>query len=597
MKSDEIRKKFIAFFEKRRHAVIPSASLIPENDPSVLFNTAGMQPLVPYLLGEKHPLGNRLVNFQKCLRTNDLDEVGDNTHLTFFEMMGNWSLGDYFKKDAIKWSYELLTNKEEGFGLDPNRLYVTVFEGDENAPKDSEAAEIWKKYMPEERIYFLGAKDNWWSPGDNGPCGPDTEMFYDVTKEGLGDLSHEEFVKANDQGGVVEIWNDVFMEYEKKNGKIIGKLQNKNVDTGSGFERITAVVQGKNNVFETDIFLPIINKIKEISGNLDAETNKSHKIIADHLRAAVFLIGDGSVPSNKDQGYVLRKLIRRAADHSRILKIKYHLIKELCSKIIDTYKNAYPYLLEKKIEIQALIDKEFQSFEEVLNKGIKVFQQKFAGRRAGEQITGVEAFELTSTYGLPFEVIKFLADDPTWQLIINEESYLEEQKKHQEKSRSGSEQKFKGGLGGTGIMETKYHTATHLLNAALREVLGDHIIQKGSNITSERMRFDFAHPLKMTDEEKKKVENLVNKKIDDELPVTYKEMPKGEAEKTGAIHSFGDKYGDVVKVYSIGNEGNFFSREFCGGPHVENTSELGHFKILKEEAVSAGVRRIKAVLE
>lgn len=588
MTSSEIRKRFISFFEKRGHAVLPSASLVPENDPSVLFNTAGMQPLVPYLLGEKHPLGTRLVNFQKCVRTGDIDDIGDNTHATFFEMMGNWSLGDYFKEDAIKWSYELLTSKEEGFGLDPKRLYVTVFEGDENAPRDEEAAEIWKKLIPENRIYYRPADKNWWSPGDNGPCGPDTEMFYDLTKHGLGDMTLEEYLKADDEQKVVEIWNNVFMEYIKKDGKVVGKLEKKNVDTGSGFERITMVLQNKDNIFDTDLFLPIIQKIEEFT---TADNVKAKRIIADHLRAAVFLIGDGVLPGNKDQGYILRRLLRRSVRYADTLNMKHGSLFWIADTIVTEYKDAYPLLITQKEHIKTEIDKEESKFRSTLEKGIKEFEHM-----ATKDISGEEAFLLLSSYGFPLDLIKELAKEKG--IKVDEKGFDEEFKKHQDLSRTGSEQKFKGGLSGTGEMETRYHTATHLLNAALREILGTHISQKGSNITSERMRFDFSHPQKMTDEEKKKVEDLINQKIKEAHPVTFKEMPKEEAEKIGAVHAFGDKYGDIVKVYSIGNESDgYFSQEFCGGPHVSNTSEIGHFKITKEEAVSQGVRRIKAVLE
>ncbi len=591
MKSSEIRQRFISFFEKRGHAILPSASLVPENDPSVLFNTAGMQPLVPYLLGEKHPLGARLVNFQKCVRTGDIDDIGDNTHATFFEMMGNWSLGDYFKEEAIKWSFELLTSKEDGFGLDPKRLYVTVFEGDENAPCDVEAAAIWKKYLPENRIYYRPADKNWWSPGDNGPCGPDTEMFYDVTADGVGDLSLEEYIKADDDQKLVEIWNDVFMEYIKKDGKVIGKLEKKNVDTGSGFERVTMVLQGKDNIFDTDIFEPVMQKITSFIPEGKNQDVRAERIIADHIRAAVFLIGDGVLPSNKDQGYVLRRLIRRSVRQSDLLGMKHGSLFWIADAVVQTNQDAYPLLLTQKEHIKKEIDDEEHKFRSTLDKGMKEFD-----RLSTSDISGTDAFLLFSSYGFPIDIIKELAQEKG--ISIDQKGFENEFKKHQELSRSGSDQKFKGGLAGTGIAETRYHTATHLLNAALREVLGTHVMQKGSNITAERMRFDFSHPQKMTEEEKKKAEDLVNMKIKEAHPVTFKEMPKEEAEKIGAIHTFGDRYGDIVKVFSIGNETDgFFSREFCGGPHVSNTSELGTFKIVKEEAVSAGVRRIKAVLE
>ena len=592
MTSSEIRKRFISFFEKRGHAVLPSASLVPENDPSVLFNTAGMQPLVPYLMGEKHPLGKRLVNVQKCVRTQDIEEVGDKTHDTFFEMLGNWSLGDYYKEEAIQWSYELLTSKEEGFGLDPNRLYITIFGGNEDAPKDTESFEIWKKYVPEHRIYFLtwnGKKEpNWWAAGDNGPCGPDTEMFYDVTEHGLGDMTKEEYLKADEEQKVVEIWNDVFMQYEKKDNKVIGTLKNKNVDTGSGLERIAMAIQGKDNIFETDLFVPLMEKIDEFT---TVQNTVSKRILADHIRTSVFMIGDGVTPSNTDQGYILRRLLRRAVLHADKLQMKHGSLLWLSETVIEKYKDTYPELEERKETIKQEIDKEEQKFRKTLEKGMKEFE-----RMSGNDISGSEAFLLLSSYGFPIDLTKELAHEKG--ISVDEKGFEEEFKRHQELSRTGSEQKFKGGLSGSGEIETRYHTATHLLNAALREVLGNHVSQKGSNITSERLRFDFSHPEKMTDEQKRQVENLINQKIKEAHPVTFKEMPKEEAEKIGATHAFGDKYGDMVKVYSIGKEADgYFSREFCGGPHVSNTSELGTFKILKEEAVSQGIRRIKAVLE
>jgi alanyl-tRNA synthetase len=590
MKNSEIRKRFLNFFEKREHAIIPSASLVPENDPSVLFTTAGMQPLVPYLLGEKHPKGTRLANFQKVVRTVDIDEVGDNTHLTFFEMMGNWSLGDYFKKEAITWSYELLTSKEEGFGLDPSRLYVTCFEGDENAPKDTESAEIWQSLgIPEERIYFMDASNNWWSPGDNGPCGPDTEMFYDV-KGNLNLTSKEDFIAADDKQEVVEIWNDVFMEYRKKDGKIVGKLESKNVDTGSGFERIAAVLQGKETVFDTDIFQPIIDKIKKLSSNYD---DVSGKIIADHLRAAVFMISDGVIPSNTDQGYVIRRLLRRAIKNAKSIEIQDSDMGEILEIIITTNLESYPDLNKNKEHIVAVFTKEAQSFNKTLEKGLKQLEKIV---EKDDVLDGETAFTLFSTYGFPKELIKEAAEERN--LSFNEDSFDEAMKTHQEASKTASEGKFKGGLAGAGEQEQKYHTATHLLHAALREVLGDHVEQKGSNITAERLRFDFSHSEKMTDEQKEQVTKWVNEKIQKKLPMVREEMSLVEAKSKGAIGLFADKYGDVVSVYSmVTKDGVVISRELCGGPHVENTSALGTFRIKKEEASSAGIRRIKAVLE
>lgn len=582
MKSNEIRDRFLQFFEKRGHTIIPSASLIPENDPSVLFNTAGMQPLVPYLLGEKHPSGAvRLVNSQKCVRTTDIDEIGDNTHATFFEMLGNWSLGDYFKEYAIKWSFEFLTDKEEGLGLDPKRLYVTVFEGDENAPKDTEAFEIWKKYIPENHIYYMGASSNWWSPGDNGPCGPDSEMFYDVTKDGLGDMTREEYLKADDDQKVVEIWNDVFMEYEKKDGKVVGKLAQKNVDTGSGLERVAMVLQGSDNIYETDLLRPII---AAISG--DGET-KAKRIVADHMRTAVFMIADGVIPSNTDRGYILRRLLRRAVRYSDSFVLSEGL-QSLVDDVVRIYAKTYPNLPNDAARIKNEIQKEEEKFRATLERGMKEFE-KLTG-----EISAKEAFNLYQSYGFPFELTKELASEKN--IPIDENGFKEEMKKHREISAAGSEQKFKGGLGDTSEKSTQYHTATHLLHKALREVLGDHVFQKGSNITPERMRFDFSHPEKMTDEQKKKVEDLVNQKIQEALPVSYEDVTLDEAKARGAMGLFEAKYGDTVRVYTVGKGEKKWSVEICGGPHVKNTSELGHFKIAKEEAVAQGIRRIKAVL-
>lgn len=592
MQSSEIRKRFLAFFEKRGHAIIPSASLVPENDPSVLFNTAGMQPLVPYLLGEKHPLGTRLANFQKCVRTGDIDDIGDNTHITCFEMMGNWSLGDYFKKDAINWSFELLTSKTEGFGLDPQRLYVTCFEGDENAPRDEESASIWKDIFEKngvtgERIYFMPAKNNWWSPGDNGPCGPDTEMFYDLTGEFTKGMTKDEYLKADDAQKVVEIWNDVFMEYLKKDGKVIGKLDRQNVDTGSGFERITMTLQGKTNIFDTDLFSGLMSVSKTLVGD-----NRSQRIVSDHIRTSTFMIADGVTPSNTDQGYILRRLIRRAVFKTDKRSLSKESIISLVEAVLAVYEGVYHNLKAQKAFIIDEISKEAERFAKTIEQGVKEFEK--IGK--GSQISGEEAFLLFSSYGFPVEMTIELAKAKG--LTVDIDSFKEEFKKHQDLSRSGSEQKFKGGLAGTGVIETRYHTATHLLHKALREVLGTHVSQKGSNITAERLRFDFTHPTKMTDEEKKKVEDIVNAQIEAGLTVHKVVMPKAEAEKTGALHFFGDKYGDMVSVYYMGDsiEGAF-SKEFCGGPHVENTKELGMFKIQKEEAVAQGIRRIKAVLE
>ena len=595
MQSKDIRNRFLKFFEKRGHSIIPSASLVPENDPSVLFTTAGMQPLVPYLLGEKHPKGKRLVNSQKCVRTQDIEEVGDNTHDTFFEMLGNWSLGDYFKEDAIKWSYEFLTSKEEGLGLDPDRLYVTVFEGDENAPKDNKSAEIWKSVgVSEERIYFQGTEDNWWSPGDNGPCGPDTEMFYDVTEEGLGDMTYKEFKKADNAQKVVEVWNDVFMEYDKKDGKIIGKLAQKNVDTGAGLERLAMVMQKTNNVFDTDLFSGIMSKINSVA---NIENNKARRIVADHIRTSVFMVSDGVVPSNTDRGYILRRLLRRAVRYADMLGMEEGTFPPLIDVVIEKYENVYPELKENNEKIKEEISKEVLKFRKTLGKGLREFEKLSAGDLSADVgISGKDAFLLFSTYGFPIDMTKELAEGKG--ISVDEESFNEEFKKHQELSRKSAGQKFKGGLSDTSEKSVKYHTATHMLHKALRDVLGEHVLQKGSNITPERLRFDFSHGEKMTKEEIKKVEDIINKKIKESLPVLYEDISIDEARSRGALGVFNDKYGDMVRVYQIGNKDTgIFSLEICGGPHVKNTSELGYFKIKKEEASSAGVRRIKAVLE
>lgn len=579
MTSSEIRQRFLNFFAKRGHAILPSASLVPKNDPSVLFNTAGMQPLVPYLMGEKHPLGNRLASCQKCVRTGDIDDVGDARHLTFFEMLGNWSLGDYFKQDAIKWSYEFLTSKEEGLALDPSRLYITVFEGDADAPRDMEAVEIWKQYIPENRIYFLPKANNWWSPGDNGPCGPDTEMFYDVTPQGLGDMTHDEYVAADDAGGVVEIWNDVFMEYEKKDGVVIGKLSQKNVDTGSGLERISMIVQGKSNVYEADMFAPVMAKI---STDAERYNERSARIIADHVRSAVFLISDGVLPGNKDQGYILRRLIRRAVMQSKNVGLASHSLGTLAALFGELYKDMYPEVVN--VDIESVINQEEDKFTKTLESGLKEFAR------------GADPFLLATTYGFPIELTEELAKEKG--IAIDRAAFDAQMKAHQDASRAGAEQKFKGGLANTSEQTTKLHTAHHLLLAALQHVVSPDIHQRGSNITDERLRMDFNFDRKLTEEEKQEVEDTVNHWIGQNFHVNKKEMPREDAEQIGAEMEFGAKYPDTVSVYFIEDEtGEIVSREFCGGPHVERTGILGHFKILKEEASSAGVRRIKAILQ
>ena len=623
MQSNEIRQRFLKFFEKRGHSIIPSASLVPENDPSVLFNTAGMQPLVPYLLGEEHPAGKRIVDAQKCVRTTDIEEVGDNTHLTFFEMLGNWSLGDYFKKDAISWSYEFLIDKNDGLGLDPKKLYVTVFEGNDDAPRDEEAYEIWKNIFvnaglnPDGHIFFMSAESNWWSPGDNGPCGPDTEMFYSTAGD-LGDLTNEEFIKADDEQKIVEIWNDVFMEYEKKDGKVIGKLKQHNVDTGAGLERLATMLQGKTNVYETDVFSSIIDEINSKSEilnpkqiqNSNNQNIKSVRIIADHIRTAVFLIGDGVIPSNTDQGYVLRRIIRRAVRHLNLLGNPVSKLEDLADIVIRQYGDVYENIKNNSEKIKEEIRKEEEKFKKTLDNGSKELDQEFRksfekirtlGSVIENPIDGKSFFNLFQTFGFPLELsleeIENLSRKYNYNLRINKEKIKQEfdseMKKHQDLSRTASAGKFKGGLGGHDEQSTKLHTATHLLHQALREVLGDHISQKGSNITPERLRFDFSYSEKMTDEQIKQVEEIVNQKIKENLNVEMQEMSVSEAKEKGALGVFDEKYGEKVKVYSVGS----FSKEICGGPHIKNTSELGIFKIKKEEASSAGVRRIKAILE
>lgn len=596
MKSQEVRKRFLSFFEKRNHAVLSSASLVPENDSSVLFTTAGVQPIIPYILQGSHPQGSRLASVQKCVRTTDIDDVGDKTHATFFEMLGNWSIGDYFKEDAITWSWELLTSKDEGFGLDPMRLYVTVFEGDENAPKDELSHSMWTKLFskaglnPVGHVFYMSAKTNWWpqpKAGDtaSGPTGPDTEMFYDITSDGLGDLTKESYIKADDRQEVVEIWNDVFMEFKKEGGKIVGKLKKQNVDTGSGFERMLMVLQGKDSIYDTDVLSPLMSESSKIAENV-----RSQRIIADHIRTATFLIGDGVKPSNTDRGYVLRRLLRRAVMHTTNKTLTAEMISTLTGLVAEIYESAYPEVKNQLVVIRQEIETEVEKFGKTLSQGLKQFE-----KLSVSNISGKNAFILFSSYGFPFEITKELAKEKG--INIDEDGYNGELLAHQEKSRTAVAGKFKGGLAGSGEMETKYHTATHLLNAALRKVLGDHIGQKGSNINSERLRFDFSHGEKLTPEQKQQVERHVNEAIEKDLPVSYTEMPLEEARTLGAIGVFGEKYPEIVKVYTIGDTASPWSREICGGPHVERTGRLGYFKIAKEEAVSQGVRRIKATLE
>ena len=589
MKAIEIRNKYLDFFKRHGHAVIPSAPLIPENDPSVLFTTAGMQPLVPYLLGEKHPEGTRLTDFQKCLRTNDIDEVGDNRHLTYFEMLGNWSLGDYFKEESIAMSFEFLTKE---LGIPVEKLSVTCFAGDKDCQRDEVTASCWKKAgIPEDRIYYFGKDDNWWIAGEEGPCGPDTEMFYDTGKPKCSENCNP----SCGCGKYVEIWNNVFMEFFKtKDGKYT-KLKQHNVDTGLGLERMAMLLQGKETPFDTELFKPVMDKLQELAGENDSI--ESRRIVSEHLRASMMIIQDGGLPSNVDRGYILRRLIRRMVRHLRKLQINLNELGELIDLNIDTLKEMYPELHQNSNKIKSVIIEEKDKFEKTLERGEREFN-KIVNRMKNEgqdTISGQELFTLYETYGFPPEVTQDLAREAGLKVDTTEFDKLF--KEHQEKSRMGSKQKFKGGLAGTGEQEVRYHTATHLLNAALKVILGKDVHQKGSNITPERMRFDFSCDHKLTDEEKKKVEDLVNEWISRGLDVKCEEMKKDDAIKSGAECMFIEKYPDIVTVYSIGNDKETVSKELCGGPHVKNTSELGYFKIKKEEASSAGVRRIKAILE
>lgn len=584
MKAIEIRNKYLEFFKKHGHTVIPSAPLIPENDPSVLFTTAGMQPLVPYLLGEKHPAGTRLTDYQKCVRTNDIDEVGDNRHLTYFEMLGNWSLGDYFKEESIAMSYEFLTKE---LGIPAEKISVTCFAGDEDCARDELTAECWKKAgIPEERIYYFGKDDNWWIAGEEGPCGPDTEMFYDTGKPKCSE-------KCNPScgcGKYVEIWNNVFMEFYKDHEGKYSKLKQHNVDTGLGLERMTMLLEGKETPFETELFAPIMDKLLELQ---KVDNISSRRIVAEHLRSSMMIICDGGRPSNVDRGYILRRLIRRMVRHMNKLQISLDELSTLIDINVENLKELYPALETNKETIKAVVLEEKDKFVKTLVKGEKEFAKEIETikQQGKDIIPGKMVFRLYDTYGFPPEETEELAKENGMK--IDKEGFEKLFKEHQEKSRAGAEQKFKGGLASTGEMETKYHTATHLLNAALKQVLGSHVHQRGSNITAERMRFDFSHPAKMTAEEKQATEDLVNEWIKEAIPVEHLEMKKDEAIRLGAEAMFIEKYGDIVSVYKIGDK----SIELCGGPHVQNTSELGHFKIKKEESSSSGVRRIKAILE
>ncbi len=584
MKAIEIRNKYLNYFKSKGHAVIPSAPLIPENDASVLFTTAGMQPLVPYLLGQKHPNGTRLTDYQKCLRTVDIDEVGDNRHLTYFEMLGNWSLGDYFKKDSISMSYEFLTKE---LGIPVEKLSVTCFGGDSDCARDEESAKVWQEVgISKERIYFFGKDDNWWIAGETGPCGPDTEMFYDTGKPKCS----SECNPSCGCGKYVEIWNNVFMEFYKNEDGTYKKLSQKNVDTGLGLERINMLLQGKETPYDTELFVSVMDKLLELTPH--KENIQSRRIVTEHLRASMMVISDGGRPSNIDRGYILRRLIRRMVRHLNKLEINLNELSSLVDIYIDTLGEMYPDLVLKKEEIKQVLIDEKDKFVKTLEHGQRELE-KVLNRAKQENKTILEpttVFNLYETYGFPPEVTKEIAEEQGYLVDLKEIDKLF--KEHQEKSKLGSDKKFKGGLSGSGEMETKYHTATHLLNAALKVVLGSETHQAGSNITPERMRFDFPCDHKLTDEEKKKIEDLINEWIEDGLTVTNTEMNKEEAVATGAEAMFIERYPDIVTVYTIGD----VSKEICMGPHVENTKVLGHFKIQKEEASSAGIRRIKAVL-
>ena len=590
MKAKELRAKYIEFFKENGHAEIKSAPLIPDNDPTVLFTTAGMHPLVPYLLGEKHPLGTRLTDYQKCIRTGDIEEVGDPVHLTFFEMLGNWSLGDYFKVESIGYSFDFLTN-ERWLNIPLDRLAFTVFAGDEDAPFDEEAFNEWRKHgVSEKRIAKLPKKDNWWGPaGETGPCGPDTEIFY-----WTGPLPTPEVFDPSDKRWV-EIWNNVFMQYFKNAEGKFEPLKQQNVDTGMGVERVTAILQGKASCYDTEIFAPLFAKLDELRGiETPAERTRSERIIVEHMRAATFIMGDGVMPGNVDQAYVLRRIIRRAIREAMKLGLNKSFTVAMAQVVIDNYKDVYSELALNEKSILEEFEREERQFATALNRGTKEFEKLIAHVPAHIErkvISGGDAFDLYETHGFPIELTVEMAAEKGF--TVDMEGYQKAFEKHQERSRQGAEQKFKGGLADHSDETARLHTATHMLHKALRIVLGDHVAQKGSNITAERLRFDFSHPDKMTPEQIAEVQKIVNEQIQRELPVICEEMTVDEARAAGAIGLFGDKYGERVKVYSIGD----YSKEICGGPHAQNSKDLGEFIIQKEESSSRGVRRIKAIIK
>ncbi|MBD3407969.1 MAG: alanine--tRNA ligase [Candidatus Lokiarchaeota archaeon] len=590
MKTKELRQKYLDFFKEKDHKVIGSASLMPENDPTVLFTTAGMHPLVPFLLGQRHPQGKRLVDVQKCIRTTDIDEVGDTTHLTFFEMLGNWSLGDYWKEEAITWSYEFLTSKK-WLGIDPESLSITVFEGDDDAPRDEESVEVWKKVgIPEDRIYYLPKKDNWWGPaGQTGPCGPCTEMFIEI--KGIPKCSSDCQPGCN-CGHFVEIWNDVFMEYNKQEDGTYIQLKQKNVDTGMGVERTAAILQGVPTVYDTDLFVPLIDKVREYIEKED-ETEQDIRyirIIVDHVKSAVMIMSDDRKisPSNVEHGYIVRRLLRKAILGLDKLGIEKNIMKELAEIVIDMYKGIYEEVERNREFVMDNLEREEKKFRRTLRKALRKFNRIYDKKG---KITGEDAFLLFTSFGLPIEMTKDLAEERGFR--IDMKTFREEFEQHRDISRSGSDKKFKGGLADHSEIITKLHTATHLLQAALRKILGETVKQKGSNITKDRLRFDFTFQRKLTKEELEQVEQLVNEVIEKDLKVTQEFMSIEEAEERGALAFFTETYGDEVSVYSVGD----FSKEVCGGPHVEHTGVLEHFRIKKQENIGAGLVRIRAIVE
>jgi len=587
--SNELRSLYLKFFKEKKHAILPSASLLPQNDPTVLFTTAGMHPLQVFLMGEPHPAGKRLANCQKCFRTSDIEEVGDPTHLTFFEMLGNWSLGDYFKKEAISMSWEFLTDPK-WLGLDKDRLSVTVFAGDEEIPRDEESAEIWRKLgLPEDRIFYLPREDNWWGPaGETGPCGPDTEMFYDTGREPCS----KDCKPGCHCGKYFEIWNDVFMTYNKTASGTYEKLEQHNVDTGMGIERTIAVLNGKKTVYEIDTLAPILTRVKKFAKIKDEPTEEQYKaiyIITDHIRAATFILGDEKqlTPSNLGQGYVLRRLIRRIIRQGNILNIKQRFLPDLAKIVIDLYKDIYPELEKNQNFILDNLTQEEQKFTTALRRGLKKFNKIL---KENGTITGKDAFLLFTSFGFPLEITSELASERGINIDI--ESFKKEFEHHRELSRKATAGTFQSGLADHSLRTTRLHTATHLLQQALREVLGDHVEQKGSNITPERTRFDFSHPKKLTEEELQKVEALVNEKIKEALPVVKEVMTPQEAKEKGALGFFESRYQSKVSVYSVGD----FSKEICTGPHVKNTKDIGKFKIQKQQNIGAGLIRIRATV-